>query len=223
MAERMSDNAVRSRLRDVPLDVEEVTEPRPKRGRRTSELLVGALLVLGGALAGLIVFQRGDPRFVVVATSSELQRGTIIDRSHLVALEVGSVPNHAITPAQDASDLLGKRLLVDVPAGVPLTRFVVSDARPLTGAQALIPLQLERGAVPSQIARGDMVQVIISFPNRGVDAPSPEILAETMEVFAIESVDEFDDRLNLTVVASPDSAIDLARADRIQVMKVASR
>ena len=219
----MSDNAVRSRLRDVPLDVEEVTEPRPKRGRRTSELLVGALLVLGGALAGLVVFQRGDPRFVVVATSSELQRGTIIDRSHLVALEVGSVPNHAITPAQDASDLLGKRLLVDVPAGVPLTRFVVSDARPLTGAQALIPLQLERGAVPSQIARGDMVQVIISFPNRGVDAPSPEILAETMEVFAIEFADEFDDRVNLTVVASPDSAIDLARADRIQVMKVASR
>ena len=219
----MSDNAVRSRLRDVPLDVEEVTEPRPKRGRRTSELLVGALLVLGGALAGLVVFQRGDPRFVVVATSSNLQRGTIIDRSHLVALEVGSVPNHAITMAQDAADLLGKRLLVDVPAGVPLTRFVVSDARPLTGAQALIPLQLERGAVPSEIARGDMVQVIISFPNRGVDAPSPEILAETMEVFAIESVDEFDDRLNLTVVASPDSAIDLARADRIQVMKVASR
>ena len=219
----MSDNAVRSRLRDVPTDVEELTEPRPKRGRRTSELLIGALLVLGGALAGLIVFQRGDPRFVVVATSSELQRGTIIDRSHLVALEVGSVPNHAITPAQDAAALLGKLLLVDVPAGVPLTRFVVSDVRPLTGAQALIPLQLERGAIPSEIAPGDMVQVIISFPNRGVDAPSPEILAETMEVFAIESADEFDDRVNLTVVASPDSAIDLARADRIQVMKVASR
>ena len=219
----MSDNAVRSRLRDVPPEVEEITEPRPKGGRRTSELLIGALLVLGGALAGLVVFQRGDPRFVVVATSSNLQRGTIIDRSHLVALEVGSVPNHAITMAQDAADLLGKRLLVDVPAGVPLTRFVVSDARPLTGAQALIPLQLERGAVPSEIARGDMVQVIISFPNRGVDAPSPEILAETMEVFAIESVDEFDERVNLTVVASPDSAIDLARADRIQIMKVASR
>jgi hypothetical protein len=219
----MSDNPVRSRLRDVPPDVEEVTEPRPKRGRRTSELLIGALLVLGGGLAGLIVFQRGDPRFVVVATSSELQRGTIIDRSHLVPLEVGLIPNHAITPAQDAADLLGKRLLVDVPAGVPLTRFVVSDARPLTGAQALIPLQLERGAVPSEIARGDMVQVIISFPNRGVDAPSPEILTETMEVFAIESADEFDDRVNLTVVASPDSAIDLARADRIQVMKVSSR
>jgi hypothetical protein len=219
----MSDNAVRSRLRDVPPDVEEVTEPRPKRGRRTSELLIGALLVLGGALAGLIVFQHGDPRFVVVATSSDLHRGMIIDRSHLVALEVGSVPNHAITMAQDAADLLGKRLLVDVPAGVPLTRFVVSDARPLTGAQALIPLQLERGAVPSEIARGDMIQVIISFPNRGVESPSPEILAETMEVFAIEFADEFDDRVNLTVVASPDSAIDLARADRIQVMKVASR
>ena len=219
----MSDNAVRSRLRDVPLDVEEVTEPRPKRGRRTSELLVGALLVLGGALAGLVVFQRDESQSVVVATSSELHRGTIIDRSHLVALEVGLIPDHAVTLAQDAADLLGKRLLVDVPAGVPLTRFVVSDTRPLSDAQALIPLQLERGAVPSEIARGDKVQVIISFPNRGVDAPSPEILAETMEVFAIETADEFDDRVNLTVVASPDSAIDLARADRIQIIKVASR
>ena len=216
----MSDNAVRARLRDVPQELEDEVDARPKKGRRTPELLLGGLLILGGALTGLVVFQRDDATVTVVATSRDLPRGTVVTRSDLVALEIGSIPGHAVTSAEEAAALLGKRVLVDVPAGVPLSKFVVVDEPPLTDAQALIPLQLEKGAIPQGLARGDKVQVIISFPNRGLDAPNPEILAETMVVFDVEIEDEFGDQVNLTLLASPDSAIDMARADRVQVMKV---
>jgi len=119
--------------------------------------------------------------------------------------------------------LVGKRVLVDLPAGVPIPGHVVTDQQLLGGSQALIPIALERGAVPSGLGRGDLIRVIISFPNRGVDAPIPEVLSETMEVFDITTPDDFDDEVRITVRASSDLAIDLARADRIQAMKVAGQ
>lgn len=222
MAERMSESAVRARLRDVPVEVDDESEARPRSGRRVSELLLGALLMFGGALAGLIVLQRDEARITVVASSRDLPRGTVIARSDLVALEVSSMPSRAVTMAEEAAVLVGKRLVVDLPAGVPIPRFTVIDEPPLPSTHALIPLQLERGAVPTDLARGDLVQIVISFPNRGPDAPTPEILPETMNVVAVEAPDEYDDRVRVTVRASRDVAIDLARADRIQVMKVAS-
>ncbi|NQW68719.1 MAG: hypothetical protein HQ454_05395, partial [Acidimicrobiaceae bacterium] len=82
---------------------------------------------------------------------------------------------------------------------------------------------LERSAVPSGLSRGDFVRVIISFPNQGVDAPAPEVLAETVEVFDIETPDDFGDVVRVTVRANADIAVDIARADRVQLMKVAGR
>ncbi|MFM8506419.1 MAG: SAF domain-containing protein [Actinomycetota bacterium] len=219
----MSDNAVRARLRDAsPEDVDDDVAP-PRTRRRTPELLLGLLLVIGGSLAGIVLFQRDDVRSTVVGTARILPRGTIIDRSDLVALEVGAMPAYAATSAAEAATLVGKRVLVDLPAGVPIPGHVVTDQQLLGGSQALIPIALERGAVPSGLGRGDLIRVIISFPNRGVDAPIPEVLSETMEVFDITTPDDFDDDVRITVRASADLAIDLARADRIQAMKVAGQ
>jgi hypothetical protein len=220
VAERMSDNAVRARLRDASQEVIEDEVAPPRSRRRIPELLLGLLLVVAGALSGLMLFQRGDARITIVGTSRELARGSVISRDDLVALEVGSIPAASATSAADAGSLVGKRLLVDLPGGVPIPPHVVTDQELLRGSQALIPIALERGAVPSGLGRGDVVQVIISFPNMGIDAPLPELLTETVEVFDISAPDEFGDEVRITVRASADIAIDLARADRIQIMKV---
>jgi hypothetical protein len=65
--------------------------------------------------------------------------------------------------------------------------------------------------------------VTISFPNRGADAPLPEVLTDLVEVHDIQVGDEFDDEVRITVVAPADMAVDLARAERIQLMKVSGR
>jgi len=67
------------------------------------------------------------------------------------------------------------------------------------------------------------VRVVISFPNQGVDAPAPEVLADTVEVFDIDISDDFGDAVRVTVRANSDIAIDIARADRVQLIKVAGR
>ncbi len=235
MAERMSDNmtdqVVRARLRDTTINstndtkngVAEDEAVLPRGRRRYPELLLGLLLVVGGALGGVLVFQRSSDRVVVVGAARELTRGMVLTRSDVIAIEVGALPAGAVTGTGDASTLLGKRLLVDIPAGVPIAPNVVTDQQLLEASEALIPLALTRSAVPSGLTRGDLARVVISFPNQGVDAPAPEVLADTVEVFDIDISDDFGDAVRVTVRANSDIALDIARADRVQLIKVAGR
>ena len=223
MAERMSDNAVRARLRDAPQESIDDAELVSGSRRRTPELLLGLLLVVAGALGGLFLLQRGEDVYTVVGSARELSRGTTLTPSDLIALEIGTVPPGSAVAASDAGSLIGKRLIVDLPAGVPLSAYVLTSQRPLGPSQGLIPIALDKGAVPSGLGPGDVVRVTISFPNRGVDAPVPEVLADSVEVYDIQVGDEFDDEVHITVLAPADMAVDLARAERIQLMKVSGR
>lgn len=218
----MSDNAVRARLRDASIETAEDGVDAPAPRRRVPEVLFGLLLILGGALGGLVLLQRGEDRLVVVGTSRELPRGTVITRDDLVALEVGPLPAGAATAARDAGSLVGRRALVDIPAGVPLTLHSTAEEPPLNDSEALVPIALDRGAIPGGLARGDVVRVVISFPDLGADAPLPEMLDATMEIHDVTTPDDYGDEVFLTVRTTVDTAIDIARADRIQVLKVAS-
>jgi len=66
------------------------------------------------------------------------------------------------------------------------------------------------------------VRAVISFPNIGTDAPLPEVLPATVEVFDVGMTGEFGDELRVTLRAPATMALDLARADRVSLMKVQS-
>ncbi len=223
MAERMSDNGVRSRLRDAISDPADEDIPVPRSPRRVPEMLLGLLLVIGGSLGGVLVFQRSNDRVVVVGTSRELTRGTVLSRSDVTALEVGALPVGATTGAEDAGSLIGQRLLVDLPAGVPIPPHVVTADAILGPSEALIPVALDRGAVPSGLTRGDIVRVVISCPNQGIEAPTPQVLGDVIEVFDISVSEDFGDSVQVTLRANADVAVDLARAERVQLMKVSGQ
>jgi hypothetical protein len=221
VAERMSDNTVRSRLRatlNEPVDGDVAV---PRTPRRLPEMLIGLVLVVGGALGGVVVFQRSSDRVVVVGAAHDLSRGTVLTRSDVTAVEIGSLPPGAAVLGMEAGSLLGQRLLVDLPAGVPISPQIVASDELLGPNEALIPVALERGAVPSGLGRGDLVRVVISYPNHGGDAPPPQVLGDVVEVFDFVLPDEFGNAVEVTLRANTDIAVDLARADRIQLLKVA--
>ena len=117
MSDNMTDQVVRARLRDTTINstndtrngVAEDDAVLPRGRHRYPELLLGLLLVVGGALGGVLVFQRSSDRVVVVGAARELTRGTVLTRSDVIAVEVGALPAGAVTGAGDASKLLGKR------------------------------------------------------------------------------------------------------------------
>jgi hypothetical protein len=186
-------------------------------------MLIGLVLVVGGALGGVVVFQRSSDRVVVVGASRDLSRGAVLTRSDVIAVEVGSLPPGAVVPGTEAGSLLGRRLLVDLPAGVPISPQIVASDELLGPNEALIPVALERGAVPSGLGRGDVVRVVISYPNHGGDALPPQVLGDVVEVFDLVLPDEFGNAVEVTLRANTDIAVDLARADRVQLLKVADR
>jgi hypothetical protein len=100
---------------------------------------------------------------------------------------------------------------------------VVTPDELLGPSEALIPVALDRGAVPSGLGRGDAVRVVISFPNQGPDAPAPQVLGDVIEVFDIATPDDFGDSIQVTLRANSDIAVDLARAERVQLLKVANQ
>ena len=100
MSDNMTDQVVRARLRDTTINssndtrngVAEDDAVLPRGRRRYPELLLGLLLVVGGALGGVLVFQRSSDRVVVVGAARELTRGTVLTRSDVIAVEVGALP-----------------------------------------------------------------------------------------------------------------------------------
>jgi hypothetical protein len=219
----MSEQSVRSRLRDALNEPSDDDIVGPRARRRIPEMLLGLLLVTSGALGGVLVFQRSNDRTVVVGSARDLQRGTLLTRSDVIAVEVGALPAGAATQAGNAGVLLGQRLLVDLPAGVPISPQVVTPDELLGPSEALIPVALDPGAVPSGLGRGDAVRVVISFPNQGPDAPAPQVLGDVIEVFDIVTPDDFGDSIQVTLRANSDIAVDLARAERVQLLKVADQ
>ena len=216
MAERMSDNVVRARLRDEP----ETDDSTTTRRRLSPELLIGLVLIIGGALAGFTLFERSSDTITVVGAARNLPRGTVLTRDDLVALDVGQMPGGAVIRAHDASSALGHRLLADVPEGAPIVPYAITEPSVLGVDEALIPVALEPGCLPAGLAAGDLVRAVISFPNGGTDAPLPEVLPATVEVVDVGTTGEFGDELRVTLRAPATMALDLARADRISLMKV---
>lgn len=233
VAERMSATVVRARLRNTAMDGSqqpgksngssaqtddvEVDPPR----RRTPELILGLLLVVGGALGALMLAQSGTSRVTVVATTRAIERGSIIERADLTALEVAADSARFMLPANDAGSMLGRYLLVDLPAGAPLAGHLVTQTAPLGATDALIPIALERSAVPGDLARGDMARAVMTFPYQGMDTTPPEMLETVMEVVEVVSPDEFASSVRVTVRAPIELALSLARAERVTLLKVA--
>jgi len=215
----MSDTVVRARLRDEPDTDEQTSAPRR---RLSPELLVGLVLIVGGALAGFTLFERSSDTFTVVGAARNLPRGTVLSRDDLIALDVGYVPNNGVIRAGDASNAVGRRLLADVPEGAPIAPYALAEPSVLGANEALIPVALDPGFVPAGLAAGDLVRAVISFPNSGIDAPLPEVLPAMVEVFDVDTTGEFGDELRVTLRAPATMALDLARADRVSLMKVHS-
>lgn len=222
VAERMSDNAVRARLRDET-DDETVDGASDRRARRSSsELLIGLLLIAGGALAALMLFQRANSTEVLVAASRDLTRGSIVSRDDLVALEVPVTDAVLGVRAEQAGSLLGKRLLVDLPGGSLLQEHVLTEEEALGSGDAYIPLTVDSGSVPSGLRRGDTVRVVMSFPDLGEDGAATGLLSDPMTVFDVGTPGEFGDSVTVTVRASVDVSLDLARADGMRLLKVSA-
>jgi hypothetical protein len=141
------------------------------------ELALGLTLVVGGALGASLLATKRTATVEVVAAATDLLRGQEIAADDLVAVEMESQFASSMTSAGEAAELLGKRLAIDVPAGSPILPGVL-DAAPVLGVgEEVVALRIEVGDVPTSIAVGDQVRIVL--------VPDPSLSTDT-------AVTEFD-------------------------------
>lgn len=148
-----------------------------RRPVRVPELALGLVFVIGGASAASLLAAKRTETVEVVAAATDLSRGHKIEATDLIAVEMEAQFANSMTSTAAAADLLGKRLSVDILAGSPFMPGLVDLAPVLGPDEEVVALRVEVGDVPTSIAVGDLVRIVL--------VPDPSISTDT-------AVTEFD-------------------------------
>ena len=190
------------------------------RQRRSGLLALAALLIVGSALAGGLLFARAGDTIEVLAVRDAVARGQAITQSNLIARNVSGVPNSIGTASADS--VSGKLAAVDlVPGQLLTTTLITSEPFPGPG-RALVGLSLGPERVPSAgLAAGDLVDVIAVPAGNNAESSdeldAPAILAHQARVHDVKGSATEGGSVLVTVV------VEATDASRIAAYSTAGR
>ena len=153
------------------------------RRRRRPELAVGIVLIVGCALAAVLLYLQSDRKMPVAAFAAEVRAGEVIDRSDLEVVYLSHDGLVATVSPTGAARFVGQRAARDVGRGALLTPDVVSGGAVLPKGEGVVGVPVSRASSPSPtMATGDVVNVVLVG-----DA------AEVVERAVIHGVEELED------------------------------
>jgi hypothetical protein len=202
--------------RPQPPRTDTVRLPPARRRFHVPTVLAGVLLVVGCALAfGVLAQHLTDTRAALVL-ARPVARGAVLSDADLAVAQVPADTAVRVLPAADRRRLLGRTLLLSLPAGTALTtELVTAVAVDLGPTSRTVGLLLEPGGYPtSSLAPGDTVSVI----DTGGDG---DVLDDRAVVLSTEAtVDGAATRLVSIVVDARSAATITAAAaqDRIRLL-----
>lgn len=163
--------------------------PVPARPRvRARQLVVGVLLMAGAALAFVLVNAASVHRVPVVALAGDVSRGQVLTVQDLQMVHVGTDDAVAVTPAEEAEELVGRAVVTDLPAGTLVVAEQLAVASTLTPGSGVAGLALTPGQYPTpQLRIGDLVNVVVA-DDAAVDDGSGRLLVEAAEVVWVEPI-----------------------------------
>lgn len=159
-------------------------QPPPGARRvRVSELLVGAALAVGCALAAVLWHANATQRDPVLALAADVSRGEMVEASDVRVVYVGSDERLVTLGRHQAPLVVGRVAVADLRAGTILTTAHVADAQTVEAGEGVVGLALDPGQFPAMgLAPGDLVNVVTAGDGAGT------VLAEAAVVFAVEDL-----------------------------------
>ena len=132
-------------------------------------------LVCLGALGNLWLVRASSDASSVVAARVTIERGAVIARDDLVAVQVGADPALQTVPAGQLESLVGQRAAVDVAAGSLLTPGSVTDTVLPEEGYSLVGVSLTPDQMPgTQLMAGDRIRVVATSGQQGAPATAQE-------------------------------------------------
>lgn len=135
------------------------------RKRTKPFLAVGAVLALAGAGAFAVAYSHLGGRTSVIELRSAVTSGQVISVSDLRGVQVAADSSVPLIPVADASQVIGHRAGVSLPAGTLLSAADLGSGSIPAAGQALVALEVKPGSFPSQVAAGATVAVSTVTPS----------------------------------------------------------
>lgn len=143
-------------------------EPGPvprslKLSRRPFLVVLAAVLVAAGAMAGGLLWASVTQASEVVVVRQNVARGAVIAAQDLGTIRVGGDPALATVPASELASLVGKRAAADLTAGTLLAGSQVSEAVVPGAGESVVGVPISPGLMPVEpLASGDAVRLVRS-------------------------------------------------------------
>lgn len=171
-------SAPSGRVRDLSLE-----PPGARRRVRVPELLVGAALTVGFALAAVLWQANSTQREPVLALAADVDRGDIITAEDLHVVYIGTDDLVVRLAPAESVRVIGQVAISDMAAGTLITRANVSEVAALAPGEGVVGLALEPGQFPAgHLAPGDVVNVVAPGDTDG------DLLAEAAVVYSVEEL-----------------------------------
>lgn len=157
--------------------------PEARRRVRVPELLVGAALTVGFALAAVLWQANSTQREAALALATKVDRGDTITAKDLRVVYLGT-DDHVVRLAPSESvKVIGQVAIGDMAAGTLITRANITDVAALGPGEGVVGLALDPGQFPSgRLTPGDLVNVVASGDTGG------KLLAAAAVVYSVEEL-----------------------------------
>ncbi|MBG0569008.1 SAF domain-containing protein [Actinoplanes aureus] len=183
--------------------------PVIRRRISVPRVLLGAVLILGLALAGAIVANRVDTRVPVLAVARDIAAGQTITDADLTVVRIAAEAGVATVPEAQRTTVAGRTASMPVAAGTLLHEGLLGEVVFPAAGQAVIALGVKPGHAPSGLAAGTKVTVLI-VPTAGAaggvaTSAGPVVHAKATVVSVEQAADQSGQQVVSLLLASADA------------------
>ncbi|MCM3883128.1 SAF domain-containing protein [Frankia sp. R82] len=192
-----------------------------RRRRRLPYLLLGVVLVVGCAAAGLLAGARVEARKPVLVLARPVAVGHVLVAADLREARI-SADGVDTVPAGSKGSVLGRPVAYSLPAGMLLSRAMVGNAQVPPAGEAIAAVALKAGQFPTGLASGSRVSVVVAPAASAVGtAPEDGVRSWSATVVAVAaSGSDQTTVVSLTLAEDDARALAAAPAGQISVVTV---
>lgn len=189
------------------------------RERSVPWMVIGILLIAGGALLFVLLAGRLDERQPVLAMRRAIPAGQVIRNGDLKVVKLSVDGRLSGIPSSMRAEIVGKPAATDLAADTLLARASVGTGEGLSPGKAVIGLALKPGQLPADdVVSGSRVVVLDTGESTGGGRAAPEAIAEGR----VTSVREHDSGIGAGTIAVS-VVVDEDEAPRIAAANAAGR
>ncbi|MGW7067105.1 SAF domain-containing protein [Streptomyces sp. NPDC054878] len=187
----------------------DIIDPEPPRRRRRSFMVIGAVMVLAGALGFAGLLNASGERSDVLALARDVPAGQKVTAADLRVVALPKDPGLKPVAATKKDTVVGRRTVAALSQGTLLTPRQLTGKGGLQPGEALVAVEVKRGMAPVDALRPGAIVSLVTRPKEGevVGKEQPELAEVAGRVVKVGAPSSSGDVVVQTAVRDADSGV----------------